>query len=119
MVNSLTNPRTGITAPDTLIDLLFRNSCGPGSGVVRLGATCTVAGATLTCRVAFFDAVGTYTGLTTSITFTSATTSLLEGGAFTASPNVDAWFHAGGATSFAVHVDTVSAGIWTILPIAG
>ena len=54
-------PRPGITAADGDISTIPRYPCG-GASLVRLGAVCTTAGAALTCRIIFLDALGAYVG---------------------------------------------------------
>ena len=55
------SPRPGITAPDGDISTLTHYPCENAS-VIRLGAVCTTAGATLSCRIIFLDAVGGFAG---------------------------------------------------------
>ena len=71
----------------------------------------------MTCRVIFLDAVGDFTGVSSPVTFTADTMSL-DGTQYLATPNPDAWFPIGGPSIFAIHVDAVSAGAWTLLPMA-
>lgn len=110
------NQRTGITGPDSSASSLTAYGCG-GAAVVRLGALCTTASATLTCRVIFLDAAGTYVGATTAVTFT-ADSSTDEGSSYLATPGSDSWFPTGGASSYQVKVDSVSAGTWTLSLLA-
>jgi hypothetical protein len=109
-------PRTGVTAPDGDISTLARYPCGCAS-LVRLGAVCDTAGATLTCRIVFFDALGNFVGVSGAVTFTADATAL-DSTSHLATPNPDAWFPIGGPSIFAVHVDAVSAGTWTLTPMA-
>lgn len=108
--------RTGITAPDGDISTLTHYPC-QGASVIRIGALCTTSGATLTCRIIFLDAVGDFAGVSSPVTFTADTTSL-DGTQYLATPTPDAWFPIGGPSIFAVHVDAVSSGTWTLLPMA-
>ena len=50
-------PRPGITAADGDISTIPRYPCG-GASIVRLGAVSSTAGATLSCRLIFLDALG-------------------------------------------------------------
>ena len=110
------SPRPGITAPDGDISTLAHYPCENAS-VIRLGAVCTTAGATLSCRIIFLDAVGGFAGVSSAVTFTSDATSL-DGAQYLATPSPDAWFPIGGPSIFAIHVDAVSAGTWTLTPMA-
>ena len=69
------SPRPGITAPDGDISTLTHYPCEDAS-VIRLGAVCTTAGATLSCRIIFLDAVGGFAGASSAVTFTADATSL-------------------------------------------
>ena len=109
-------PRTGITAPDGDISTLTHYPC-EGASLIRLGAVCNTARATLTCRIIFLDAIGDFAGASASVTFTADATSL-DGTSYLATPNPDAWFPVGGPSIFAIHVDAVSAGTWTLTPMA-
>jgi hypothetical protein len=109
-------PRPGITAPDGDISTLPHYPCESAS-VIRLGAVSNTAGATLTCRIAFLDAVGNFAAISSPVTFTADATSL-DGTLYLATPNPDAWFPVGGPSIFAIHVDAVSAGTWTLTPMA-
>jgi hypothetical protein len=109
-------PRPGITAPDGDISTLTHYPCESAS-VIRLGAVSTTAGATLTCRIIFLDAVGTFAAVSSAVTFTADATAL-HGPQYLATPNPDAWFPVGGPSIFAVHVDAVSTGTWTLMPMA-
>jgi hypothetical protein len=109
-------PRPGVTAPDRDLTTLTRFSCA-GTSLIRLGAVCDTAGATLTCRIVFFDALGAFAAVSAPVTFT-ADAAPLAGPLYLATPNVDAWFPVGGPSIYALHVDTVSGGTWTLLPTA-
>jgi hypothetical protein len=110
------SPRSGVTAPDGDISTLAHYPCESAS-VIRLGAVCDTGGATLTCRIIFLDAVGNFAAVSSAVIFTADTTSL-DGTEYLATPNPDAWFPVGGPSIFAIHVDTVSAGTWTLTPMA-
>jgi hypothetical protein len=110
-------PRSGITGPDGDISTLPHYPCESAS-VIRLGAVSNTAGATLSCRVVFLDAVGNFVAVSSAVTFTADATAL-DSGQYLATPNPDAWFPIGGPSIFAVHVDAVSTGsTWTLLPMA-
>jgi hypothetical protein len=109
-------PRPGVTAPDGDISTLTHYPC-EGASVIRLGAVCNTAGATLTCRIIFLDAVGDFVAVSSAVTFTTDP-SPLDGTLYLATPNPDAWFPVGGPSIFAIHVDAVSAGTWTLTPMA-
>ena len=68
-------PRPGVTTPDGDISTLTHYPC-EGASLIRLGAVCSTAGATLTCRIVFLDAVGDFAGVSASVTFTADATSL-------------------------------------------
>jgi hypothetical protein len=108
--------RPGITAPDGDIGTIPRYPCGCAS-LVRLGAVSSTAGATLTCRVIFLDALGSYVAASGAVTFTADATAL-DGTLYLATPDLDAWFPIGGPSIFGIHVDAVSAGTWTLTPMA-
>ena len=109
-------PRSGITAPDGDISTLTHFPCENAS-VIRLGAVCDTAKATLSCRIIFLDAVGNFAAVSSTVTFTADKTSL-DGTEYLATPEPDAWFPIGGPSIFAIHVDAVSAGTWTLTPMA-
>jgi len=109
-------PRTGITAPDGDISTLTHYPCENAS-LVRIGAVCDTAGAKLSCRVVFLDAVGNFAAVSGTVTFTADAKSL-DGTEYLATPDPDAWFPVGGPSIFAIHVDAVSAGTWTLTPMA-
>ncbi len=109
-------PRPGITAADGDISTIPRYPCG-GASIVRLGAVSSTAGATLSCRLIFLDALGAYVAASGSLTFTADTTPL-DGTLYLATPDPDAWFPIGGPSIFGIHVDAVSAGTWTLTPMA-
>jgi hypothetical protein len=109
-------PGPGVTAPDHDITTLTRFPCA-GAALIRLGAVCNTAGATLTCRLVFFDALGAFAAVSAAVTFT-ADAAPLAGPLYLATPNVDAWFPVGGPSICAIHVDAVSGGTWTLLPTA-
>jgi hypothetical protein len=109
-------PRPGITAPDGDISTIPRYPCGDAS-LVRLGAVCTTAGAALTCRIVFLDALGVFVAVSASVTFT-ADAKPLDGTLYLATPDPDAWFPIGGPSIMAIHVDAVSGGTWTLTPMA-
>ena len=52
-----------------------------------------------------------------AVTFTADATSL-DRAQYLATPSPDAWFPIGGPSIFAIHVDAVSAGTWTLTPMA-
>ena len=109
--------RSGITAPDGDISTLTHYPCESAS-VIRMGAVSNTAGATLTCRIVFFDAVGNFVAVSSSVTFTADPTAL-DSSQYLATPNPDAWFPIGGPSIFAIHVDAVSQGsTWTLMPMA-
>jgi hypothetical protein len=110
------SPQAGITAPSGDISTLTHYPCESAS-VIRVGAVCSTAGATLTCRIIFLDAVGDFAAVSSPVTFTADTTSL-DGTQYLATPNPDAWFPIGGPSIFAIHVDAVSAGTWALTPMA-
>ena len=109
-------PRPGITVPDGDISTLPHYPCEAAS-LIRLGAVCDTAGATLTCRVVFFDMLGAFAAVSGAVTFTADPTAL-DGVLYLATPTPDAWFPIGGPSVFAVHVDAVSKGTWTLTPMA-
>jgi hypothetical protein len=109
-------PRPGVTAPDRDITTLTRYPCA-GASLIRLGAVCDTAGATLTCRLVFFDVMGVFAGVSASVTFT-ADAAPLAGPLYLGTPNVDAWFPVGGPSICALHVDAVTGGSWTLMPMA-
>jgi len=109
-------PRTGVTAPDGDIVSLTHYPC-EGASLIRLGAVCSTAGATLACRIVFLDVLGAFVAVSGSVTFT-ADPAPLDGALYLATPNLDAWFPVGGPSMFAVHVDAVSAGTWALTPMA-
>ena len=109
-------PRPGITAPDGDISTIPHYPCG-GASLVRLGAVGTTAGATLTCRIVFLDALGAYVAASGAVTFTADATPL-DGTQYLATPDPDAWFPIGGPSIFGIHVDAVSGGTWTLTPMA-
>jgi hypothetical protein len=109
-------PRPGVTTPDGDISTLTHYPC-EGASLIRLGAVCDTAGAKLTCRIVFLDALGAFAAVTGAVTFTADPTSL-DGTRYLATPDPDAWFPIGGPSIFAIHVDTVSAGTWTLTPMA-
>ena len=109
-------PRTGVTGPDGDISTLTHYPC-ENATVIRLGAVCATAGATLSCRIVFLDAVGNFAAISSPVTFTADATPL-DGTQCLATPNPDAWFPIGGPSIFAIHVDAVSAGTWTLTPMA-
>jgi hypothetical protein len=109
-------PRPGITAPDGDISTLPHYPCEAAS-VIRVGAVCDTANATLSCRAVFFDAVGNFVAVSSAVTFT-ADPKALDSTQYLATPSPDAWFPIGGPSIFAIHVDAVSAGTWTLMPMA-
>jgi hypothetical protein len=109
-------PRSGITAADGDISALPHYPCENAS-VIRLGAVCDTANATLTCRIVFLDAVGDFVAVSSAVTF-ATDAKALDSTQYLATPNPDAWFPIGGPSIFAIHVDAVSAGSWTLLPMA-
>lgn len=109
-------PRPGITAPDADISTIPRYPCA-GASLVRLGAVSTTSGASLTCRIIFLDALGAYVAASGAVTFT-ADAKPLDGALYLATPDPDAWFPIGGPSIFGIHVDAVSAGSWTLTPMA-
>ena len=109
-------PRPWITAPDGDIGTLPHYPCG-GASLVRLGAVCNTAGATLTCRIVFLDALGAFVAVSGTVTFTADATAL-DGTSYLATPDPDAWFPIGGPSIFGVHVNAVSGGTWTLTPMA-
>ena len=109
-------PRSGITAPDGDIGTLTHYPCESAS-LIRLGAVCDTAGATLSCRVVFLDALGAFVAVSGTVTFT-ADARALDGPLCLATPEPDAWFPIGGPSIFAVHVNAVSKGTWTLTPMA-
>ena len=110
-------PRPGITAADGDIATIPRYPCG-GASLVRLGAVGTAAGATLTCRIIFLDALGAYVASSSPVTFTTDATPL-DGPLYLATPDTDAWFPIGGPSIFGIHVDSVTGGSsWTLTPMA-
>jgi hypothetical protein len=109
-------PRPGITAADGDIGTIPHYPCG-GASIVRLGAVSTTANATLTCRVIFLDALGAYVAASGAVTFTADATAL-DGAQYLATPDSDAWFPIGGPSIFGIHVASVSAGTWTLTPMA-
>jgi hypothetical protein len=109
-------PRPAITGPDGDIGTLPHYPCENAS-VIRLGAVCDTAGATLTCRVILLDAVGNLAAVSSAMTFTADATPL-AGTQYLATPNPDAWIPVGGPSIFAIHVDAVSKGAWIITPMA-
>jgi hypothetical protein len=109
-------PRPGITAPDGDIGTIPRYPCG-GAVLVRLGAVSTTAGAWLTCRIIFLDALGAYVAASGAVTFTADATAM-DGSQYLATPDSDAWFPIGGPSIFGIHVDAVSGGTWTLTPMA-
>ena len=109
-------PRPGITAPDGDISTIPRYPC-EGASLVRLGAVSKTAGAALTCRMVFLDALGAYVAVSGVLTFT-ADPKPLDGMLYLATPDPDAWFPIGGPSILAVHVDAVSGGTWILSPMA-
>ncbi len=109
-------PRPGITTPDGDISTLTHFPC-EGASLIRLGAVCNTAGATLTCRIVFLDALGAFAAVSNPVTFTADPTPL-DGTLYLGTPNPDAWFPVGGPSIFAIHVNAVSAGTWTLSPMA-
>jgi hypothetical protein len=109
-------PRPGITAPDGDIGTIPRYPC-EGASLIRLGAVCDTAGATLSCRVVFLDTLGAYVAVSGAVSF-AADASALDAGQYLATPTPDAWFPIGGPSIFGIHVDAVSGGKWTLTPMA-
>lgn len=99
-----------ITAPDGDISTLPRYTCDTAN-LIRLGAECSLANQTLSCRLAFWDGNGNYAGMSQSVTFTSDAMAG-DGTKFLATPSIDPWFPTGGNSQFAIHADTVSGGSW-------
>ena len=109
-------PLSGVTTPDSDISSLTRYPC-EGAALIRLGATCNTAQATLTCRIVFYDTLGVFVAVSSPVTFTADPTPL-DGTLYLATPSPDAWFPVGGPSIFAIHVDAVSGGTWTLTPMA-
>jgi hypothetical protein len=109
-------PRPGLTAPDGDISTIPHYPC-EGAALIRLGAVSTTAGATLSCRIVFLDALGAYVATSGAVTFTADATPL-DGTQYLATPEPDAWFPVGGPSIFGIHVDAVSGGGWTLTPMA-
>ena len=109
-------PAPGITAPDGDIAAIPRYPC-EGASLIRIGAVCDTAGATLSCRVVFLDALGAYVAVSGAVSF-AADASALDAGEYLATPTPDAWFPIGGPSIFGIHVDAVSGGKWTLTPMA-
>lgn len=110
-------PRPGITAPDGDISTLANRWPCEGAGVVRVGALCSAAGGTLTCRVIFWDALGAFAGETPPVTFTADATPL-DGRLYLATADPDAWWPVGGPCAFSIQVLAVKGGAWTLSPMA-
>ena len=108
-------PRPGIKAPDGDLSTIPLHSC-QGASMVRLGAICTTAGASLSCRIIFLDGNGAYVASSASVTFT-VDAKPLDGTLYLSTPEPDAWFPIGGPSIFGIHVDSVSDGMWTLTPL--
>jgi hypothetical protein len=108
--------RPAIAAPDADISALPRYPC-EGAALVRLGAISSAAGASLACRVIWYDALGLFAGVSSSVLFVADGTAG-DGASCLATPEPDGWLPVGGPSAFSVRVDLVSAGTWTVTAMA-
>lgn len=84
-----------------------------GSTTIRIGATGSVANATMTLRIYFLGSAGTPIGVA-SIQF--STRSMPDfSGTYTADPSFDPCWPLGGAKAIALKVDTATGGTWTLM----